>query len=362
MIRLTSDYSKVSVYQKKKNVWKVDIVKSILPLVLILMMAGCSSKPDNASKDTQLVRNATSSLSIALAYLQLGNSAKAEPNLQKALTENPSSGAVYLGFALYYQQLGDYEKAEAAFFQAKRFSPPSLIPQDFVTYLCRKGEYDSATSHYTSVVSVAGERIKKSLLLELADCYYQQEYWTEAEGAYKQSLNYQSGDNDKALLKLAELALNNGDSQSALDYLTRFDDTKVQVTAESLLLQIKTYEALAIDDKAEQASNMLATLFPNHDYVSQQNAETAAEEIAKQQLVLEKKVTTPVVQEEKKEVAVSTPPTVDKGFKFHTLMKGETLYRVTRIYNVSLAQLQTWNPDLKADDISIGTKIYLEER
>ncbi len=340
-------------------------MKSILALVFVLVMSGCSTKPDDRNSSPQIVRNATSSLSIALAYLQLGNTVKAEPNLQKALDENPASGAVYLGYALYYQQLGDYEKAEAAFFQAKQYSPESLIPQDFVTYLCRQGEYESATSHYTSVVSVAGDRVKKSLLIDLADCYYQQGDWIKAEKSYLQSLTQSGGTNDKALLKLAELALDRGESRTALDYLARFNDIKEHVTPESLLLEIRTYETLALTSKAQQASEMLSTLFPNHKYEGQVASLSKPKESG-----LEPEVDPePVPQPVKEEVVVTNnvdegekieKPPSEERVKYHVIEKGETLYRVTRIYGVSLEQLQAWNPELRANDISIGTKIYLE--
>ena len=335
----------------------VDIVKRFSVLACLLVISACSTKPDNELSNPQIVRSATSSLSIALAYLQLGSPTKAEPNLQKALAENPASGAVYLGYALYYQQLGDYEKAEAAFFEARQLSPPNLIPEDFVTYLCRKGEYEAATSHYTSVVSVAGERIKKSLLVDLADCYYQQGYLTEAEDIYNQSLNLPSGSNDSALLKLAELSLDKGNSSAALDYVTQFNETKEQVTPQSLLLEIKTYEALNLDDKAAQVSDMLAALFPNSDHVEQKIDVTSVEQ--RNEHVVSQSTETQLSNESSEPVTASLAVAEEEA-KHHVLMKGETLYRVTRIYNVSLEQLKEWNPTLEANDISIGTKIYLE--
>jgi type IV pilus biogenesis/stability protein PilW len=345
-------------------------VKNILALVFVCVMSGCSTKQDSGGSNLQIVRNATSSLSIALAYLQLGNTEKAEPNLQKALNESPQSGAVYLGYALYYQQIGDYEKAEAAFFQARQYSPRSLIPQDFVTYLCRKGEYESATSHYSSVVSVAGERVNKSLLIGLAECYYQQEYWAEAEEAYLVSLEQPSGTNDRALLRLAELSLNRNEPKTALEYLTRFNMAKTQVTAESLALELKTYEALELQDKVQEVGDMLSTLFPNHEYAQTLTSATESKpkEIKKQPVSVKERSRTLAKLETKETKPVEAGTTkakvevtvVDEAVKYHVIKKGETLYRVTRIYDVSLEQLRAWNPELKVNDISIGTKIYLQ--
>lgn len=307
------------------------------------------------------MRNATSSLSIALAYLQLGNTGKAELNLQKALDENPTSGSVYLGYALYYQQLGDYEKAEAAFFQAKQYSPASLIPEDFVTYLCRKGEYDAATSHYTSVVSVAGDRVKKSLLIDLAECYYRQEHVEKAEEAYLQSLKQSGGSNDKALLRLAELALKRGESLVALDYLARFNASKVHVTAESLQLEIDTYQVLGMEDKVSQASQMLSALFPNHLSNGHMVTEgETSESLPKPQTIDDSQVIATSIADTS--IEETETPASEESARHHILKKGETLYRVTRMYDVSLEQLRAWNPELEINNISIGTKIYLQDQ
>lgn len=324
----------------------------------LFCLGACSQSPNTKSRLDDVTPKATTSLSIALAYLQLGNTKKAETNLGIALSEQPNSGAVYLGYALYYQQLGDYEKAEAAFIQAKRRSPASNAPKNFTTYLCRKGEYEAAVSHYTSVISISGEKIRKSLLIAMGECYYQQEHWVEATAAFEDSIEMSSEGNDKALLRLTELSLRSENAEDALVYLEQFNEHKVHVTANSLALEATTYELLGLDEKYEQAVQMLATLFPSHELTedyhvtqrSEEPLEVKADVIASLPMKVDK-VSVPV----KEDVIGNKEDTP----QFHTIKAGETLYRVTRLYSVTLEQLALWNPALRHDSISIGTEIAI---
>ncbi len=342
---------------------KRPMMKKLITIVMsgsLLCLTACSQTPDSDELKRDVSVNATTSLSIALAYLQLGNVKKAEPNLKRALEEQPNSGAVYLGYALYYQQLGEYEKAEASFVQAKRYSPSNGAPQDFATYLCRKGEYESAVSHYTSTVSVAGDGIKKSLLISLGECYYIQEKWAEAASAFEESLSVPIPDNDKALLRLADIALRDNNAKKALTYLEQFNQSKTQVTADSLSLEAKIYQRLGLESKLSHTVDMLQTLFPNHESTAlyQTAQKTDIEEVPeKQEVIIAKQKPVEDVPSEPESLNDNQP--TEQQPKFHIIKKGETLYRITRMYAVTLEQLAEWNPTLKADDISIGTKILI---
>jgi LysM repeat protein len=44
---------------------------------------------------------------------------------------------------------------------------------------------------------------------------------------------------------------------------------------------------------------------------------------------------------------------------FHTIRSGETLYQLSKLYDLSIADLLLWNPDLVIEDIALGTRIRI---
>ncbi|MBU3003031.1 LysM peptidoglycan-binding domain-containing protein [Paraglaciecola arctica] len=43
----------------------------------------------------------------------------------------------------------------------------------------------------------------------------------------------------------------------------------------------------------------------------------------------------------------------------HIMKKGETLYQLSKLYGISIPELQAWNPDLAINNISVGTEIRI---
>ncbi|MCG8475519.1 MAG: LysM peptidoglycan-binding domain-containing protein [Cytophagales bacterium] len=77
-----------------------------------------------------------------------------------------------------------------------------------------------------------------------------------------------------------------------------------------------------------------------------------------QPLKIGQRLSIPTYKKTVKETASSAQKSIAKDYRIHIVLKGETLYSISRKYNLSVEQLKTWNN--KTDNsIDIGEELYI---
>jgi LysM repeat protein len=124
--------------------------------------------------------------------------------------------------------------------------------------------------------------------------------------------------------------------------MDKFEAHKTEVDAKSLWTTIEVYRALNQPQEVTKYGEHLRSLFPNNEYT-------------RKYLFL-------IKRQQRKPTAITqisspSPSKTEPADTFHTMKKGETLYQLSKRYDVSIADLLNWNPDLVVDDISLGTSV-----
>lgn len=145
-------------------------------------------------------------------------------------------------------------------------------------------------------------------------------------------------------------------------------ETEPEVNAEEKA-ENEAKEIIEIEEKVEETTEVVVADTTEEEQETQTEAQEGValakqilENKEKSQAVLKEKTEevkalkeTPVITEEKAEDAIDTE---DEGV-FHTVKKGETLYRISVNYKVSVDQLKKLN-GLTSNNISIGQKLKVK--
>ncbi len=294
-------------------------------------------------------------LSLGLSYLQAGNFSQAKFNLDRALSFAPRFADAHYGMAFYYQQVGEVAQAREAYDTALGLAPNDPeISNSYGAFLCTQGQFDEAEQLFLKAVSSRDYVSSAQTYENAAICQQTKGDITQAIFYLKKSLNHQPR-RASVLALLAELQTSQQQYADAKRTLNRLESVS-GVTADSVYLryQIAQFEGDTV--RQRDYANMLQARFPQHP--NAQKVILDAEIIASGGV--------PKVQPSEAKPAAKASSTTEQHSEkrsplVHVLQKGETLYRLSVRYQVSVADLITWNKLTNATNLSVGQRIIVSQ-
>jgi len=237
----------------------------LLLLVAMFLIGGCASSgrddPFNrASNEEASAANAR----LGASYLQAGNLQEANERLKRALELDPENADAHAAYAILQMRLEEPEKAEHHFERALDIDPDSpRLKNNFATMLCDRGEYDRAIDLF---LQAADDRLYETpafaydnagtCALDAGRDEEAREYLVQAR---KSDPGFQ-----RPVIKLAELAFEDGDADEAAGYLETYHDLG-RASARSLWLGVRIERRRGNPDEAERYGKRLVRNFPDSE-------------------------------------------------------------------------------------------------
>ena len=326
------------------------MLRYILTLIMLLVVVGCASNAPQITQQNQGLAPAGNSkiaLSHVQAYLLIGNLEKAQQRFQTINSPESMPQAV-LALAELRAASGDVQGAQQAFVLAsnelnlnKQQVSPALLE-----YLCEHKKWPVLQGYAQGLMATqAPVAVKNQQLTTIGLCFFKQQQWSDAH-QWLNALDLSQPVDPLVYLALARFNIEQQQNELAQQLINKFETTKTKVDAQILWHSFEIYSVLQQPQLAQQAASQLMQLFPNTDY-------------ARKYLILTKRF--------KKQAAIEVasikpaPQQTITPTLTHVIKQGETLYRLSKRYNVSVSDLLKWNPSLVVDDIPLGTAIHVAE-
>ncbi len=339
-------------------------------ICLILLLCACSSGPDTQMQNTvnqpaKVSQNTT--LSHIRAYLLIGNVDRAAQLFQSLDQSNLTSQGQILLAEIHAAQ-GDSVAAQQVFLSALANTQSGAglasasIPSDLLDYFCTEKKWPALEGYGQAMLNTASDvnksaiaGVKNKVLTNIGLCFFNQQQWQKsAEWLSHVELNEQV--NPLAYLALARANIALQKPNEAQRYINQYKQSKNKIDADALWAEIQVYVALNQPDKAIEIGEVLRTLFGFNEATRKYILLTKRGILAPPS-TSKPVITQPSVPNTAPAVAQPNAAATIEYNSIHTIQKGETLYRISKLYGLTTAELQAWNPELDVHDIPIGTQI-----
>ena len=325
------------------------LFRHFLFLSSVLILLGCSSSPNNLqNKNIRGESISQVTLSHVKAYLLIGNITKADERFQTIQTPELVPGAM-LALAQLRAAKGDSLGAQQAFVFAldNQTLSGQPITSKLLDYFCQKKMWQALEGYGTNLLDSATAIMAKNASLSMiGQCFFKTHEWIKAKYWLNQ-LDLMQAVGPLDFLALARLSIEDKQYKKAEQFMIRFEETKNNLNAHMLWTALKVYQGLQQPKRVEQIGQHLSALFPDSDY-------------SLVYLEMRKANTQGLNRTVKEEVP--TRAKIDTKGKTHIMKKGETLYQLTKRYNVLIGEVLKWNPNLVVNDISLGTKVWVSAK
>lgn len=199
-------------------------------------------------------------LSLGVQYVQMGRLDLAEPRLKRAIEIDAEPPEAWNVLAVLYEQKRDIASGYQVYEKLINSHPDyALGHQNFATFLCKFDREPERAALYQKMRAKNSEFQILSYISE-GDCLLSRGNKQTARQAYQQAVQIASVVSNpispianNALLPLASLAQQQGDNQSALNYL-RILHTQIGYSAESVAIAIRA--ARAVGDRSMEDEMM----------------------------------------------------------------------------------------------------------
>lgn len=197
-------------------------------------------------------------LSLGVQYVQMGRLDLAEPRLKRAIEIDAEPPEAWNVLAVLYEEKRDVAAGYQIYEKLISSHPDyALGYQNFATFLCKfEREPERVALHQKMRAKNADFQILS--YISEGDCLISRNNLQAAKAAYQQAVQVASAVSNpippianNALLPLARMAQQQGDNQSALQYL-RVLHTQIGYSAESVAIAIRAARALgdrALEDE-----------------------------------------------------------------------------------------------------------------
>ena len=242
----------------------------LLPVLLCAALAGCVTESESVFTEKAAPAEAMQQrVALARRYIGDGNWEDAKRNLQAAVAIDDRNPQVYEAFALVYQSTGEYELAEESFERAialdRRFS---RARNNYAAFLYGRQRYREAEQQLEEVVRDTLYSARPRAFVNLALCRLRLGNPVAAQDALARALAMEP-ESTVALLELAQLRLEAGDSGAASHYYERYRRAVRRPSARGLWLGVRVARADGDADAESSYALALRNLYP-------QSAEYAA--------------------------------------------------------------------------------------
>jgi len=235
---------------------------SVVPLLAILLAAGCASTPD--AEQQSLKKAAQLNAELGANYLRQGSLVQANEKLTKALRQDDDNVDAHATFALLQMELGKPEKARYHFRQALDLRPDEPeLHNNYGTFLCGQGDHEDGIEQ---LLRAAENRLYSTPEYAYANagvCAREAGRPQEAREYLRKALEIEPR-LPSALRELAMLEYDRGRPASARQYLERYH-ASVAPSAQTLLLATRVERRLGNDEQALEYGRKLLRNFPDSE-------------------------------------------------------------------------------------------------
>ena len=216
-------------------------------------------KPSESTNEVTL-----SNLELGIAYMKQGAYEKALEKLNRAKEADPQYSPTYNALGLLYEQFGQQNKAEEHFKKAIRInSADSSTLNNYGRFLCKQDRRDEAESVFQQAADNPLYETPEIAITNAGVCFYNNQNTAKAEEYFRKALQLNPRV-PPALLLMAEISYNQGETLSARGYLQRFQQIS-RHTPKSLWLGIRLEQALKNDDAVSSYALLLKNQFPDSE-------------------------------------------------------------------------------------------------
>ena len=376
--------------------------------LLSSFFSGCVTQNYENNNDTPIIENSSSNdemastrISLAMGYLQMGNTTQAKINLEKAKRFSPKLTQVYTAYAQYYAVVEEPEQAIQAFEKALSLNPEDADTlNNYGVFLCKQERYEESEKQMLKAIAVPTYVLVSKSYENLALCQLKANDFNNAEMYLAKSISH-SPSNSSALLQMLRLQYAIGNYKQAQTYLRRYEKSTRRFTPDALALAYKVNMKQRNTRVAKNYAGMLVKMFPNSyeakQYIINGLQIIDADNLAQQYLLvsedLEGKpkkrvmVLSPNKQSgislkpkaepvkklninaspQEKEKLVSVVEQSDKAEQntnqktpsIHYVEKGDSLFLISKKYNILMEHIERWNNFTRSNVLKIGDVIYL---
>lgn len=332
------------------------MLKVVSALVLVVLLSACTSTISERNSIPDPLAAAKNRLALGLTYLKSNNFQQAKFNIDKALDFAPRFAEAHYGIAYYYQLVGENQLANDSYLVALNLdSENPEIANSYGAFLCTQGEYEKAQNYFFIAIDNQNYLSTAQTFENLAICSQTQGDTFAAIDYLNKALNFEPT-RQKSLYLLAELYASQNEHDKALSTIKSYERV-VGPNPDSMYLSFDVGLSQGDDEKARGWLNVLKSRYPSHPNTLQAQAKLTeyVEQSAKQARAT--KQAQAFAQQDSGLKDVATAPLVTA--KEHTLKAGETLYRLSRQYNISVFDIMTWNNISQTDSLPVGIKLIV---
>lgn len=331
--------------------WKI-----ISVFILMSMLSGCiSTQSEPSTSVTDPLAAAKNRLALGLTYLKSKNYQSAKLNIDKALDFAPRYADAHYGLAYYYQQVGEDNLAEESYLIAFNLDNDNAeIANSYGAFLCAQKRYEEAEVYFKQAIDDQRYLATAQSYENLAICSQSQGDIPAAIGYLNKALNFEPS-RQQSLYLLAELYASQNQHEKAQATINSYERV-VGPRPDSVFLSFDISLSQGNVEKARDWLNVLLSRYPQHPNTS----------LAQQQLEVYE------VQSAKQATLSSQSTVLDSDPKnnlpsqnnnatplIHRLAQGETLYRLSRLYNVSVSDIMAWNNIAQTHRLSVGITLIV---
>jgi type IV pilus assembly protein PilF len=231
---------------------------ALLPLVVIAACASQAQRQEEADKLNKLVATRTE---LGASYLARNQVEVARQELERALALNPDDSQANNILGLLQLRLKDDAKAEQYFKHSVGEDPNnSDARNNYGVFLCERGRLDDADEQFQAALKNPLYKLPEQANTNAGICALKRSDRTAAIGYFRAALRSDPR-NPIALIHLARLSLETGESLSARGFIQRYFDV-ARESPEALLLAFRIERALGAKDAQATYAVRLRGLFP----------------------------------------------------------------------------------------------------
>jgi len=399
-------------------------LSALLSIILVSLLSSCVTKNYENNNDKPVIENnstnneiAMTRISLGLGYLKMGNTTQAKLNLEKAKRFAPKLTQVYTAFAHYYDTVEEPELAIASYEKALSFDNKDADTlNNYGVFLCRQQRYVEAEKQILKAIDIPSYLLVSQSYENLALCQLKAKNFDKAQLYFDKAIAH-NPNNASTLLQMVRLQYAIGDYQQAQIYIRKYEKSTRRFNPNALSLAYKVYEKQQNRRIAKNYASMLVKMFPNsyeaRQYILNGLQHIEADDLAEQYRLSTVKFSAP---KSKKRVIVLSPKKVidentveekvtvllnnnigneteetkfsndlqvaskeestdvlaensvaqnedvdELDILFHKVESGDSLFSISKKYNIYMYNLESWNDFERSEVLHIGDIIYLAE-
>lgn len=237
-------------------------------LLLVVLLVGCAARPvETVGKRGSQQQRIAAWNRVASEYIHMGKYEEAKRPLKQALAIDPKASDSLNLLAFVFQNQGEIEVADKYYKQSLASDPGSAqTHNNYGIFLLLQKRYDEACSQLEEASQDPLYDQRTQSLANLANCYRLGDNLSQAEETFQKVLRLDPN-NSTAILELAAMALDRGDSGRSWQLFSRFSELvnlrRVEHNPQSLWLGIRLSREGRDPSMAATYALLLKNLFPD---------------------------------------------------------------------------------------------------